>query len=91
MNTHHVPIRQIVPEVRKSGIVTLSVEVLDKINPTETLRLFVKRETHTKRNCSESSGNYPGKILASRIVENIPHTIHQRREDRAVEVEVSNS
>ena len=42
--------------VNNLGIVTLIVEVLTKINPTESL-IFAKRSTCTKRNYSESSGN----------------------------------
>jgi hypothetical protein len=44
------------------GIVTRITEVLDKIKPTESLRLS-KREGRTKRNFSDSSGNSPDKIL----------------------------
>jgi hypothetical protein len=52
--------------VEKSiGLVTYITEVLAKIKPTESLRL-VKCEAHKKRNCSDSSGNSPAKILASR-------------------------
>ena len=47
------------------GIVTRIAEDLTRIKPTESLRL-VKREDHKKRNCSDSSGNSPAKILASR-------------------------
>ena len=50
---------------KSMGIVTLIVEVLTGIKPTESLRLD-KREDHKKRNCSDSSGNSPAKILASR-------------------------
>ena len=47
------------------GIVTHITEVLAKIKPTEPLRL-AKRDARKKRNCSDSSGNSPDKILASR-------------------------
>jgi len=47
---------------KSMGIVTLIVEALAKIKPTEPLR-FSKRAAHKKRNCS---GNSPAKILASR-------------------------
>ena len=47
------------------GIVTLITEVLTKIRPKETLRL-VTGSVCKKRNCSDSSGNSPAKILASR-------------------------
>ncbi len=47
------------------GIVTLIVEVLDKINPTDPLR-FGKRAVRRKRNWSDSSGKSPVKILVSR-------------------------
>jgi hypothetical protein len=54
--------------VNKSmGIVTHIAETLARIKPTEPLRL-AKREPHKKRNCSDSSGNSPAKILASRCV-----------------------
>jgi hypothetical protein len=48
-------------------VVTLIGKVLAQIKPTvaETLRL-TKRTTRKKRNCSDSSGNFPAKILASR-------------------------
>ena len=49
---------------RSIGIVTHITETLGKIKDTEPLRLD-KRETHEKRNCSDSSGNSPAKILAS--------------------------
>jgi hypothetical protein len=52
---------------KSMGIVTHIVEVLARIKPTEPLRL-VKCETHKKRNCSDSSGNSPDKILVSRCV-----------------------
>jgi hypothetical protein len=47
------------------GIVTHIAEALTRIKPTEPLRLD-KRETHKKRKRSDSSGNSPAKILASR-------------------------
>jgi hypothetical protein len=47
------------------GIVTRIAEALARIKPTESLRLD-KREARKKRNCSDSSGNSPDKILASR-------------------------
>jgi hypothetical protein len=50
---------------KSMGIVTHITETLARIKPTEPLRLD-KRETHKKRNCSDSSGNSPTKILASR-------------------------
>jgi hypothetical protein len=40
-------------------------EALTTIKPTESLRL-PKREARKKRNCSDSSGNSPVKILVSR-------------------------
>jgi hypothetical protein len=48
-------------------VVTLIGKVLAQIKPTvtETLRL-TKRTTRKKQNCSDSSGNSPAKILASR-------------------------
>ena len=49
------------------GIVTRIAEALAKIKPTDPLRL-VKRAARKKRNCSDSSGNSPVKILASRCV-----------------------
>ena len=52
--------------VEKSiGLVTYITEVLAKIKPTESLRL-ANREDRKKRNCSDSCGNSPAKILASR-------------------------
>ena len=45
---------------------TLIVESLDKIKPAESLRL-AKREARKKRNCSDSSGNSPAKILADGV------------------------
>ena len=50
---------------KSMGIVTRIEEALPRMKPTETLRL-VKREARKKRNCSDSSGNSPVKILASR-------------------------
>ena len=46
---------------KSMGIVTLIVEDLDKIKPTDPL-IFTKRATHKKRNYSDSSGNFPDKI-----------------------------
>jgi hypothetical protein len=50
---------------KSMGIVTGTTETLARIKPTDPLRL-VKRETHKKRNYSDSSGNSPTKILVSR-------------------------
>jgi hypothetical protein len=50
---------------KSMGIVTHIAEALARIKPTEPLRLD-KRESQKKRNCSDSSGNSPVKILASR-------------------------
>jgi hypothetical protein len=50
---------------KSMGIVTRIAEDLDRIRPTDPLRL-AKRETHKKRNCSDSSGNSPAKIPDSR-------------------------
>jgi hypothetical protein len=50
---------------KSMGIVTRIAEALTTIKPTESLRL-PKRETRKKRNCSDSSGNSPVKILVSR-------------------------
>jgi hypothetical protein len=50
---------------KSMGIVTRIAEALARIKPTDPLRL-AKREAHQKRNCSDSSGNSPAKILASR-------------------------
>jgi hypothetical protein len=50
---------------KSMGILTHITETLSRIKPTDPLRL-VNREGHKKRNCSDSSGNYPSKILASR-------------------------
>jgi hypothetical protein len=52
---------------KSMGIVTHIAEALARIKPTEPLRL-VKREARKKRNCSDSSGNSPAKILSSRCV-----------------------
>jgi hypothetical protein len=52
---------------KSMGIVTRIAEVLARIKPTEPLRLD-KREARKKRNCSDSSGNSPVKILVSRCV-----------------------
>jgi hypothetical protein len=50
---------------KSMGIVTHIPEALARIKPTESLRL-VKREPRKKRNCSDSSGNSPAKIISSR-------------------------
>jgi hypothetical protein len=50
---------------KSMGTITHIVEVLTRIKPTETLRL-ANREARKKRNCSDSAGNSPAKILASR-------------------------
>jgi hypothetical protein len=50
---------------KSMGIVTHIAEVLSRIKPTDPLRLS-KREARKKRNYSDSSGNSPAKILASR-------------------------
>jgi hypothetical protein len=51
---------------KSMGIVTHTVvEPLVRIKPTDPLRL-AKREARKKRNCSDSSGNSPANILASR-------------------------
>jgi hypothetical protein len=50
---------------KSMGIVTRITEGLTRIKPTDPLRLD-KREPRKKRNCSDSSGNSPAKILASR-------------------------
>ncbi len=52
---------------KSMGIVTRITEALARIKPTESLRLS-KCEVHKKRNCSDSSGNSPAKILVSRCV-----------------------
>ena len=50
---------------KSMGIVTRIAEVLARIKPTDPLRLS-KCETRKKRNWSDSSGNSPVKLLASR-------------------------
>jgi hypothetical protein len=50
---------------KSMGIVTRIAEALARIKPTDPLRL-AKREVREKRKCSDSSGNSPAKILASR-------------------------
>jgi hypothetical protein len=50
---------------KSMGIVTLIPEALAKIKPTKSLR-FAKLAARQKRNCSDSSGNSPAKILDSR-------------------------
>jgi hypothetical protein len=50
---------------KSMSIVTRITESLSKIKPTESIRLD-KRVTRQKRNCSDSSGNSPAKILGSR-------------------------
>ncbi len=50
---------------KSTEIVTHIVEDLSRIKPTDPLRL-AKREARKKRNCSDSSGNSPDKILPSR-------------------------
>jgi hypothetical protein len=52
---------------KSMGIVTRISELLTRIKPTDPLRL-VKCEARKKRNYSDSSGNSPAKILASRCV-----------------------
>ncbi len=49
---------------KSMGIVTHIVKSLARIKSTDPLRL-AKREARKKRNCSDSSGNSPAKILAS--------------------------
>jgi hypothetical protein len=49
---------------KSMGIVTRIGEALSKIKPTQSSRL-TKREDRKKRNCSDSSGNSPVKILVS--------------------------
>jgi len=49
---------------KSMGIVTRITEDLDRIKPTESLRL-AKRESRQKRNCSDSSGNSPVKLHTS--------------------------
>ncbi len=53
------------PRRQIEGIVTLIVEALSKIKPSDPLRL-AKHTARKKRNFSDSSGNSPAKILASR-------------------------
>jgi hypothetical protein len=66
--------------VHKSmGLVTRIAEALARIQPTEPLRL-AKREARKKRNCSDSSGNSPVKILASRytrVRKSVVHSPHR--------------
>ena len=50
---------------KSMGIVTFIGEVLAKIKYTETL-IFTKCAGRKKRNYSDSTGNSPAKILASR-------------------------
>jgi hypothetical protein len=52
---------------KSMGKVTHITEVLVRIKPTESLRI-AKCEARKKRNCSDSSGNSPDKILTSRYV-----------------------
>jgi hypothetical protein len=52
---------------KSMGILTRMAEALARIKPIDPLRLD-KREAHKKRNCSDSSGNSPAKILDSRQV-----------------------
>jgi hypothetical protein len=52
---------------KSMGIVTHIAEGLARIKPTDPLRV-ANREAHKKRNCSDSSGNSPAKILVSRYV-----------------------
>ena len=52
---------------KSMGIVTRIVEAFPRIKPAESLRL-VEREARQKRNCSDSSGNSPVKILTSGYV-----------------------
>jgi hypothetical protein len=52
---------------KSMGIETRISETLSRIKTTDPLRL-AKREAHKKRDCSDSSGNSPAKILASRCV-----------------------
>jgi hypothetical protein len=49
---------------KSMGIVTHIEEAFARIKTTESLRL-ANRESHKKRNCSDSSGNSPAKILSS--------------------------
>ncbi len=50
---------------KSMGIVTHIADTLARIKPTTPSRLD-KREDRKKRNFSDSSGNSPAKILASR-------------------------
>ena len=50
---------------KSMGIVTRISEALVRIKPTDPLRV-AKGEARKKRNCSDSSGNSPVKMLASR-------------------------
>ncbi len=50
---------------KSMGIVSRITEALARIKPTDPLRLD-KRDARKKRNYSDSSGNCPTKILASR-------------------------
>jgi hypothetical protein len=52
---------------KSMGIVTRIAEGLARSKPTDPLRV-ANREARKKRNCSDSSGNSPTKILASRYV-----------------------
>ncbi len=52
---------------KSMGIVTRMTEALTRVKPTDPLRL-TDRESRKKRNCSDSSGNSPTKILVSRDV-----------------------
>jgi hypothetical protein len=51
---------------KSMGIVTHISKTLDRIKPTHPLRLVNREDHHKKRNCSDSSGNSPAKILDSR-------------------------
>jgi hypothetical protein len=50
---------------KSMGILIHIAETLTRIKPTESLRLD-KCKTRKKRNYSDSSGNFPTKILVSR-------------------------
>ena len=52
---------------KSMGIVTHIAEGLARIKPTDPLRV-ANREGRQKRNCSDSSGNSPTTIPASRYV-----------------------
>jgi hypothetical protein len=54
---------------KSMGIVTHIAETLDRITPTDPLRL-TECEGRKKRNCSDSPGNFPVKILVQ-----IPHRL----------------